>query len=175
MPRSRWPWGRVRASSWSFRIRTERRKSSKAIRWTAKSSAAADRAPLYALTVAIALLVLQEGAETVLFVAGLLAGPNAESGSLLATTSSGLASQLAKTLNQADWVSALGEKAWDISAWISNDSALGTVLRGVVGFDANPSELQLLFYLVTVTLIGFSAHRMKMHVLHHPSLKTTAK
>lgn len=160
---------------------------------------------LWALAIAIALCVLREGAETVLFVGGLLSGPEAQTGSLLTSAglglvlgallgwavyrglgrvsprrlfsitnglilllAGGLASQLAKTLNQADWVTAFGERAWDVSAWVANDSALGMLLRGLAGFDASPTRLQLVFYFATVLAIGLAARHMKARVAQRP-------
>jgi high-affinity iron transporter len=157
---------------------------------------------LWALAIAVSLSVLREGAETVLFVAGLMAGSNESFGALIVSVAIGLgsgafvggliyaglgqvkpqrlfaithvlilllagslASQLAKTANQADWISGFGEHAWDISSWLSNDSALGMVLHGVLGFDASPTQLQLLLYLATTVLIGISARYMKLLML----------
>ena len=137
---------------------------------------------LWALSVAVGLSVLREGAETVLFVAGLVSGSQESSFSIgmsvLAGLAAGvlagalvyaglgkvkpqrlfavtnvlilllagnLASQLAKTMNQADWVPYLSDNAWDISSWLPNESAPGMVLHGIIGYDANPMQLQLLF------------------------------
>ena len=145
---------------------------------------------LLALTGAVALAVLREGAETVLFVGGALSGSGIARGELLLSViaglalgatagallyrglgklspkrlfsitnalilliAGGLASQLARTLNQANWLTVLGDKAWDLSDWLPNDSALGTLLHGLVGYEASPSEMQLLSYLAVVFLI----------------------
>jgi high-affinity iron transporter len=158
----------------------------------------AGTASLFALTGAVALAVLREGAETVLFVGGALSGSGVASGELMLSVTSGLAlgamagallyrglgqispkrlftitsglilliagglaSQLARTLNQANWVTVLGEKAWDLSDWMPNDSALGTLLHGLIGYDASPSEMQLLSYLAAVLLIALAARFAK--------------
>ena len=71
-----------------------------------------------------------------------------------------LASQLAKVASQANWIPWLGHGAWDISSHLPNDSALGMVLHGVVGFDASPTQLQLAFYLSTTLLIWVAAKRV---------------
>ncbi|NBW25367.1 MAG: hypothetical protein EBR89_08075 [Betaproteobacteria bacterium] len=80
---------------------------------------------------------------------------------LLVLLAGNLASQIAKTANQADWISAFSETAWDVSWLISNDSALGMVLHGLIGFDANPTQMQLISYLATTVLIGAAATHMK--------------
>jgi high-affinity iron transporter len=153
---------------------------------------------LWPLAVAVALSVLREGAETVLFVAGLLKGSPESQGALISSITTGLAvgafagwliyaglgrvkphhlfavtnmfilmlagslaSQLAKTANQADWISAFSERAWDTSALLPNDSAIGMVLHGVLGFDASPTQLQVFFYFGTTVLIGVAARQMK--------------
>lgn len=80
---------------------------------------------------------------------------------LILLLAGGLASQLVRTLNQANWLTALDDKAWDFSQWLPNDSTLGTLLRGLVGYDANPSLMQLVGYLATVGLIAFAASLAK--------------
>ena len=154
---------------------------------------------LWALAIAVALSVLREGAETVLFVAGLMAGSTESQGALISSVVIGivmgafagwliyaglgqvkpqrlfavtnililmlagsLASQLAKTSNQAGWLSLLGEQAWDISTLLPNDSPIGMLLHGVLGFDASPTQLQVLFYLSTTLLIWTAARQMKL-------------
>jgi high-affinity iron transporter len=154
---------------------------------------------LWALAIAVALSVLREGAETVLFVSGLITGSSESLGAIISSVAIGLtlgtlagwliyeglgqvkpqrlfavtnililmlagslASQLAKTANQADWISLFGEQAWDISALLPNDSAIGMVLHGVIGFDASPTQLQVLFYLGATSLIWIAARQMKL-------------
>jgi high-affinity iron transporter len=153
---------------------------------------------LWALAIAVALSVLREGAETVLFVSGLIVGSSESQGAVILSVAIGLtlgtlagwliyeglgkvkpqrlfavtnililmlagslASQLARTATQADWISLFGEQAWDISALLPNDSAIGMVLHGVIGFDANPTQLQVLFYLGATSLIWIAARQMK--------------
>jgi len=160
--------------------------------------AALGQRSLWAVAVAVALSVLREGAETVLFVAGLTSSPDVSGvgmavGAMLGLTlgslagwliyaglgkvrpqylfgltnllivllAGNLASQIAKTANQADWVSAFSDPAWDVSWLISNDSALGMVLHGLIGFDANPTQMQLISYLATTVLIWVAGTHMK--------------
>jgi high-affinity iron transporter len=154
---------------------------------------------LWAVALAVAMTVLREGAETVLFVAGLISGSTEGSGSLMLGAVFGLvlgvavgwliysglgqvqprrlfavtnvlivllagnlASQLAKALQQADWLHWLGENAWDSTLLLSNDSLLGMLLHGVVGYDASPSQLQVLFYVLASMLIGLSARQIRL-------------
>ena len=149
------------------------------------------RRPPYALLVAVALAVLREGAETVLFVAGSVtssptAGPGAlliacvgglaagaATGSLMyfgltripaqrlfavtnvliALLAAAIASQLAKALAQGGLLDAGSAPLWDSSALLAQDSALGTLLHALVGYDAQPSGAQLVFYLAVLAII----------------------
>ena len=146
------------------------------------------RAP-WALFVAVALAVLREGAETVLFVAGSVTGAGPTSGLLLggalglaggvvvgvftyaglsriptqrlfaatnvliALLAAAIASQLAKALTQSGLVERWNTPLWDSSALLSGDSALGAVLHALLGYDARPSGVQLMFYVAVLALI----------------------
>jgi high-affinity iron transporter len=48
---------------------------------------------------------------------------------------------------------ALGERVWDTSWLLSNESLLGQTLRTLIGYDARPAGMQLLFYAITAFLI----------------------
>jgi high-affinity iron transporter len=154
---------------------------------------------LWAVALAVAMTVLREGAETVLFVAGLASGSPEGIATLMLSATLGfllgvaagwliysglgqvqprrlfaitnvlilmlagnLASQLARTMQQADWLQWLSERAWDSSALLTNDSLIGMVLHGVIGYDASPSQLQVLFYLLSILLISSAARHMRL-------------
>lgn len=144
----------------------------------------------WALLVAVALAVLREGAETVLFVGGSLTGTASTARAallaggiglalgaalgwllyaglsripvqrlfwitnvLVALLAGSIASQLAKALGQAGFIEAWTTPMWDSSHALATDSALGTVLHALVGYDAQPSGAQLVSYLAVLTLI----------------------
>lgn len=144
----------------------------------------------WVLFVAVALAVLREGAETVLFVAGSVsgsAGPTsglllggalglaggvvvgvftyaglsriptqrlfAATNVLIALLAAAIASQLAKALTQSGLVERWSTPLWDSSALLSGDSALGAVLHALLGYDARPSGVQLMFYVAVLALI----------------------
>ena len=158
---------------------------------------------LWAVALAVAMTVSREGAETVLFVAGLTTASSEGIGSMMIGASLGLAlgisagwliysglgrvqprrlfsithvlilllagslaSQLAKTMQQADWLNWLSDNAWDSSSFLTNDSLLGALLHGLVGYDASPSQLQVLFYVLTSVLIGLSARQIRRRSSH---------
>jgi len=75
-------------------------------------------------------------------------------GILLVLLAAGLASQMARFLIQADWLPSLATPVWDTSWLLANDSMLGATLRVLVGYEAQPSGTQLVFYLVTALVIA---------------------
>jgi high-affinity iron transporter len=163
------------------------------------AGAAGHSGRLWAVSLVVAMTVLREGAETVLFVAGLIMGGTEAVGALVigaflglalgATTgwliyqglgrvqprrlfavtnglvlllTGRLASQLAKTLQQAGWIQWLSDQAWDSSSWLTNDSLVGVLLHGLVGFEACPSQLQVLAYALTALLIAMAARQIRL-------------
>lgn len=66
----------------------------------------------------------------------------------------GMASQGALALVQADILPPLGRAVWDSSSILSERSVFGNVLHSLVGYSARPLPIQLLFYLLTLTLTG---------------------
>jgi len=149
--------------------------------------------PPVALLVAVALAVLREGAETVLFIAGYATGAGGSQGMLLgsalglvagvatgglmyaglsripaqrlfATTNvliallaAAIASQLGRALAQAGLVERWSAPLWDSSRVLATDSPLGVVLHALVGYDAQPSGLQLASYVAVLAFIWAGA------------------
>jgi high-affinity iron transporter len=145
--------------------------------------------PLTALLLVVAIAVLREGSEVVLFLfaqaAGGAGGVDIAGGIalgvaagfatglalyfgllripvrhfftatnwLLLLLAAGMASQAARFLVQADLLPALGARLWDTSALLSERSLLGQTLHALIGYDARPAGVQVLFYVVTGTLI----------------------
>jgi len=73
---------------------------------------------------------------------------------MIIVLAAGMASQGARFLVQADLLPALGNSLWDTSGILSERSVLGKVLHTLVGYDARPSGVQLLFYGATLLIIG---------------------
>ena len=65
----------------------------------------------------------------------------------------GMASQGARFLVQADLLPSLGPKLWDTSTLLSDRSLLGQTLHALIGYDARPAGIQVLFYVVTGALM----------------------
>lgn len=84
-------------------------------------------------------------------------------GVLLVLLAAGLSSQMARFLIQADWLPSLATPLWDTSAVLSNSSVLGAALHVLVGYDAQPSGTQVVFYLVTALAIFLATRWVKQH------------
>lgn len=152
----------------------------------------------WALLTAVALAVLREGAETVLFIAGSATGGNATieeialaavmgvglgggvgaviyaglkrvptrhiftvTNALIAILAGSIASQLVKALAQAGLLEAWTLPVWDTSHLLAPDSALGTFLHALMGYDATPSGAQLASYLAVLALIYLGTKWMR--------------
>lgn len=144
-----------------------------------------------AIFLVVALAVLREGAETVLFLygvatssesglrdtltggaAGIAAGALVggllyagllriplkwfftAAGVLVLLLAAAMASQVARLLVQADVLPSLATPLWDTSAVLSDSSALGTLLHGLIGYDPQPSGMQMVFYGITLVTIA---------------------
>jgi high-affinity iron transporter len=153
------------------------------------------RTELSAVAILVAIAVLREGAESVLFLygvmssgevtlAGALTGAamgilgGAMVGVLLywgmiripirwlfgVTTAlilflaAGMASRMAEFLVQADVLPPLRSPLWDLSHRLPMDSAPGAVMHALIGYDATPAGVQVLFYGITLAAI-FAAMR----------------
>ena len=146
--------------------------------------------PLTALLIVVALAVLREGSEVVLFlfaqaaggsgwvdiagglalgiVSGIVTGLALYLGLLripirhfftatnwlLLLLAAGMASQAARFLVQADLLPSLGSRLWDSSGLLSDRSVLGQALHALIGYDARPAGVQVVFYVATGTLIA---------------------
>lgn len=141
--------------------------------------------------IVVALAVLREGSETVLFLyslatssadgfrttvngglgglaagalvggllyAGLLRIPLrwffSITGVLVLLLAASMASQAARFLIQADLLPSLGSPLWDTSAVLSQTTAVGMLLHGLVGYDPQPAGMQILFYVVVLVAIA---------------------
>lgn len=154
------------------------------------SAVQAGSRPLSALLIVVAIAVLREGSEVVLFLYGQAAGGAgalaiaggialgvvggvavgfllyfgllgipmryffSATNWLMLLLAAGLASQAAGFLIQADILPAFGNRVWDSSALLSNTSMLGKTLHTLIGYDAQPAGMQLVFYAITAALIA---------------------
>jgi high-affinity iron transporter len=90
---------------------------------------------------------------------------------LLVLLAAGLASTAAGKLVQADALPALVDPLWDSSALLTDDSLLGQTLHILVGYTAQPTGMQLAFYVATVILLVIG---MRLSRLPAPPAARTA-
>jgi high-affinity iron transporter len=72
---------------------------------------------------------------------------------LVCLLAAGMASQMARYLIQADMIPALLSPIWDTSAALPEKSVPGLLLHSLIGYDASPAGMQLVFYMVTLVVI----------------------
>ncbi len=145
---------------------------------------------LLALAIVVAVAVLREGSEIVLFLYGIVisqgtTGAGVLTGGLIGlalgaglafltfkgliaipmrhlfrvTTllisfmAAGMAVQAVAFLEQADLATLLDRVVWNSSAIVSDNSLFGRVLHTLLGYTDQPTQLQLLVYIVTLTTI----------------------
>ena len=75
---------------------------------------------------------------------------------LLALFAGNMLSQAALQLTQADWISS-AQALWDSSGWLPENSVVGQLLYALVGYEATPSGIQVIAYVIGVTLVIGSA------------------
>jgi high-affinity iron transporter len=143
------------------------------------------------LLVVIAVAVLREGSETVLFLYGVAASGESTLGMMAAggaiglaggvavgwlmfagllriplkwfftatsflvlLLAAGMAAQAARYLIQADMLPSLASPVWDTSGFVDNGSLAGKVLQGLLGYDAQPSGMQIAFFFTVLVAIS---------------------
>ena len=85
---------------------------------------------------------------------------------LIVALTAAIASQLARALVQAGLVQHWSTPLWD-SAWLlSPDSAFGALLHALAGYDAQPSGLQLAFYVGTLVVIALASRHTRPKAWH---------
>lgn len=93
-----------------------------------------------------------------LLYAGLLRVPMrwffAATNMLVLLLAAGMASQAARFLIQADLLPGLAAPIWDTSAVLPEHSLPGMLLHGLIGYDARPAGMQLVFYICVLAAIG---------------------
>ena len=72
---------------------------------------------------------------------------------LVLLLAAGMASQAARFLIQADMLPSLASPLWDTSPVVANESAVGSLLHGLVGYDARPAGMQVAFFVVVLAAI----------------------
>jgi len=72
---------------------------------------------------------------------------------LLVFIAAGLAAEVAGILTSTGIINVLTQTAWDSSFIISDNSAAGKLLKILIGYDAKPNIMQLIFYCTTFVIL----------------------
>jgi high-affinity iron transporter len=73
---------------------------------------------------------------------------------LIALLAAGMAAQAVQYLDAAGMIHVLGQRLWDSSGWLPQDSVVGRLLHTLIGYTDRPTELQLLAYLGTLAAMA---------------------
>ncbi|MEO8411161.1 MAG: FTR1 family protein [Propionivibrio sp.] len=84
-------------------------------------------------------------------------------GTLVLLLAASMASQATRFLIQADLLPSLGAPVWDTSNVLSQNSAIGTFLHALVGYDAQPAGAQVIAYFITLMLIASGTYWVSRH------------
>jgi high-affinity iron transporter len=87
---------------------------------------------------------------------------------MIAFLSAGMAAQAIAFLEQANVVTALDSVVWDTSWLLSESSLVGRALHTLVGYSDQPTAMQLLVYLLTLT-VTFALLKLLAPPQPHPS------
>ena len=158
---------------------------------------------LLAMAIVVAIAVLREGSEIVLFLYGIVISSNESNATMvmggviglalgvlvsaatylgllripnryifkttslmLALLAAGMAAQAVSFLEQAQVITILNGVLWNSSWLISDGSIAGKTLHTIIGYTAQPSIIQLVIYLTTITII-FTLMRLFAHTPSH--------
>ena len=82
-------------------------------------------------------------------------------GVLLILLASGMASQAALNLVIVDVLPPVVDTLWDSSFILTQESFLGSVLHVMVGYDDQPTGMQMIVFVITLAVISWLYHRAK--------------
>jgi len=90
-------------------------------------------------------------------------------GSILVVVAAGLFGYSIHELQEAGWFPLLTSTAFDLSATLPDDSGLGAVLRGLVGYNADPTTLELVAWIGYLAIVGTLYLRPHAAVVPRPA------
>lgn len=83
-------------------------------------------------------------------------------GALLILLAAGMASQAANNLVLVDMLPPIVDTLWDSSFLLSEDSFLGSILHVMVGYDEQPSGMQMIVFALTLGLVSWLYQRVQV-------------
>jgi high-affinity iron transporter len=78
----------------------------------------------------------------------------AATGALVLLLAASMASQAARLLIRADVLPSLVAPIWNTSNVLSQDTVAGTILHGLIGYDAQPAGMQVVAYVGVLIVIA---------------------
>jgi high-affinity iron transporter len=75
-------------------------------------------------------------------------------GWILIVVAAGLFAYSLHELQEAGWIPVLEAHAFDVSASLPDDAGVGAILRGLVGYNADPTWLEVLGWLAYLVVVG---------------------
>ncbi|MEP6607332.1 MAG: FTR1 family protein [Burkholderiaceae bacterium] len=93
-------------------------------------------------------------------------------GVLLLLLAAGMAGQAARFLIQSDHLPPLASPLWDTSSLVPSDSALGSALHVLIGYDARPSGMQVIFFAVALLVIAIGMRAVRPRSVRRASPAT---
>lgn len=94
-------------------------------------------------------------------------------GAILVVVAAGLFAYAVHELQEAGWLPMLAATAFDVSASLPDDAGLGAVLRGLVGYNADPSVLEVAAWAAYLLVVGFLF--LRPHAVAVPAAQASAR
>lgn len=82
-------------------------------------------------------------------------------GWMLMLLAAGMASQAAWNLVAIDWLPAMIDPLWNSAALLSQNSLPGELLHVLIGYDEAPSAMQVLVFILSLTVMGILHYRLQ--------------
>ncbi len=76
-----------------------------------------------------------------------------------------MASQAARLLIQADVLPSLAAPIWNTSDVLSQNTVAGTILHGLIGYDAQPAGMQVVAYVGVLIVIASGGKGNALHAM----------
>jgi len=86
-------------------------------------------------------------------------------GWLLMLLAAGMASQAASNLVMIGWLPPLVDPLWNSSALLPSSSAFGELLHVLIGYDEEPSAIQVIVFAVSLTMMAMFYYRLQLNAV----------
>jgi len=96
-------------------------------------------------------------------------------GWILIVVAAGLFAFAVHELQEAGWLPLLEQKAFDVSATLPDDSGIGAVIRGLLGYNADPTVLEVFAWLGYLVVVGALYLRPVASVASRPITADTSQ